>query len=477
MSTIPKIVLARLKADAAATKHPDADVLTAFAERALSARERAGVIEHLARCGDCREVVAMALPPVETAPVVVRERSYSFAWPLLRWGFAGLGVLLIGWFGVLQLQRSHNSVNVAKFVKQRVSSDTTTSSTNPSPAPSAAERGANAAETAKTSADAPSSRPNAFTKLPEPAQHAETASTVTNHQPHRALVGSSAGANVSGPLASMQQQQQVAIPGAVGVIAGKQAATLEQPGAVSETVEVAGAAPQVDNAENSDALNSNAQNEVATLRDQPSPAKTEDVSRAKPPQAPTASAQPTAGARLKAQSAPTANVPLNGRGLTQTVATASVAAPRWNISASGSLQRSFDQGSTWQDVNVLAMTLPPNQFASSDTLSKVAVTAELTPSKEKDAEKKNVKRENSPLTFRAVTANGADVWAGGSHGILYHSSDGGNQWMRVIPSAAGKALTDNILMLEFPDPQHGRLTTSNAEIWTTSDSGQTWQKQ
>ena len=47
--------------------HPDADLLTAFSEQLLTGREREGVVEHLARCGDCREVVAFALPAMEEA--------------------------------------------------------------------------------------------------------------------------------------------------------------------------------------------------------------------------------------------------------------------------------------------------------------------------------------------------------------------------------------------------------------------------
>jgi hypothetical protein len=40
--------------------HPDAESLSAFAEQALSDRERGQVLEHLAACGRCRQVVALA---------------------------------------------------------------------------------------------------------------------------------------------------------------------------------------------------------------------------------------------------------------------------------------------------------------------------------------------------------------------------------------------------------------------------------
>jgi len=61
-------------------------------------------------------------------------------------------------------------------------------------------------------------------------------------------------------------------------------------------------------------------------------------------------------------------------------------------------------------------------------------------------------------------------------GILYHSSDGGETWTRVIPAAAGVTLIGDILSIEFTDQQNGKLTTSHPEIWTTSDAGHSWQK-
>jgi hypothetical protein len=71
MQDVPKIVEARLQraGHASAEIHPDADLLTAFAEQSLGESERGQVMEHLARCGDCRDVVALALPAIEDAAV------------------------------------------------------------------------------------------------------------------------------------------------------------------------------------------------------------------------------------------------------------------------------------------------------------------------------------------------------------------------------------------------------------------------
>ena len=84
-----------------------------------------------------------------------------------------------------------------------------------------------------------------------------------------------------------------------------------------------------------------------------------------------------------------------------------------------------------------------------------------------------------PRIFRAlsVSSNAAEVWAGGSGGALYHTVDGGNRWARVVPSVGGVFLTGDITSIQFYDPRNGTVTTSNAEVWTTPDDGQTWRKQ
>ena len=99
--------------------HPDANLLTAFAEQALSAAEREGVLAHLALCGDCRDVLALALPAVDivaapiaaegdavqaTAAPTKEERSRlaasgfvwpKFAWPSLRWAALAAGIVVV----------------------------------------------------------------------------------------------------------------------------------------------------------------------------------------------------------------------------------------------------------------------------------------------------------------------------------------------------------------------------------------------
>src|SRR5260370_35962450 len=98
---VPKIVYDRLQAAIPERTHPDADLLTAFAEQSLSVAERDGILEHLALCGACRDVIALALPAPDAvaAPVaneteagraVSRAGTHAphrrrFSWPSLPW--------------------------------------------------------------------------------------------------------------------------------------------------------------------------------------------------------------------------------------------------------------------------------------------------------------------------------------------------------------------------------------------------------
>ena len=74
MADVPKIVRERLRvAKPVTAEHPDPDVLTAFAESSLLQRERADVLEHLSRCGECREILVLALPASEPVQVVTEQ--------------------------------------------------------------------------------------------------------------------------------------------------------------------------------------------------------------------------------------------------------------------------------------------------------------------------------------------------------------------------------------------------------------------
>ena len=120
MHHVPKFALRRLQTAPPNTgSHPDADLLTAFAEQSLAGDEREIMIEHLAACGDCREVVAIALPETEVVatPVAIGVAGV-FGWPVLRWGALAAGILVVVSLGIV-VQHRQQGTNVASNLARK----------------------------------------------------------------------------------------------------------------------------------------------------------------------------------------------------------------------------------------------------------------------------------------------------------------------------------------------------------------------
>jgi hypothetical protein len=122
----PNIVRQRLTAQPSAGEHPDADLLTAFAEQRLSGAERDIVFSHLSGCSACREIVATAsnASPDFAAPAVSEAPIGTRAWwaiPAFQWGAAAAALAMIA-VGLLILQPRQKSQQVASNVRYEVSS-------------------------------------------------------------------------------------------------------------------------------------------------------------------------------------------------------------------------------------------------------------------------------------------------------------------------------------------------------------------
>jgi len=464
MRNVPKFVLQRLQETSpAADSHPDADLLTAFAEQSLADRERALVMEHLALCGDCRDVVTLALPAMESVallPAASPARIGWLGWPALRWAAVAAGILAVTSIGVLQ----YNHRNQVKTVASNLM-------------PTEA---ASATPAFKQTTPAPATLPQRETRREFFAEQkpAAVAGLLAAPAPSRAKTTGGVGGGVgmgsgsgSGQAVLDQRDSSLKQAAEKPLPVQPQAPTPEihqevVVGRASETVEVEAAAGQV----KTESASEGAQNQLAqnqsNLPLQGRAFTDLDVVKAKD----AVPGQVAAGsASVPALAPPT--VPL------QTSPTLMArASPRWTVSSAGVLQRSFDAGKTWEDVNP---ALNP-AFVAGRAAAEVTADQSGADKSDKNADKKLQKAAAPPNlspVFHAVAAIGLEVWAGGSGGVVYHSTDGGNRWARVVPSAAGTTLTGDILGIQFLDPQHGRIATSSGELWTTSDAGQSWQRQ
>lgn len=469
MQSVPKIVRERLRTDALAGTHPDADVLTAYAEKSLPEKERSVVIEHLARCGQCRDVLALALPEIETQTVVIPVRGAWFTWPVLRWGLVAAGIVAIVSLGVVQYQRrASQTATVAKAVPSPVvaapssrTQPSTSAATSPTTGNSGREKPRESEDNARMAAKLvspklASPREEVSVTTPEKKVMAQAEVPLPSGVPR---VRSNFGAAIGGPMMPSQWQQQqigqaqmqasAAVPAtpnakqqAVGAAGGVQPAA---PSTHQEVVEVQSGASQL-------------QTETKDVENQ---IHSDVYAMSKAKAAPSAQAALAAPAPSPANPLPSARM--------QAVTANALPLPRWTISSSGDLQRSFDQGSSWLDVDVTASPAPA-KLASVETAS-----AALADKKYESAP--SLKTAAVRPVFRAISANGADVWAGGVNGVLYHSTDAGHHWSRVLPIPGSAAVAGDIVAVEFSDPQHGKIATSTGETWTTGDGGQTWQKQ
>ena len=105
--------------------HPDAEVLSAFAEQALSAKERDDVLKHLAVCGRCREIVALACEAagseVKAAHErVVRPRAWWKSWGLALAPAAAVAATAVIAIYVHERSLEKSAEVVANLERQRV---------------------------------------------------------------------------------------------------------------------------------------------------------------------------------------------------------------------------------------------------------------------------------------------------------------------------------------------------------------------
>jgi len=448
MNKLPNIVRARLSAIEAGD-HPDPDLLTAFAEQALAEQERFKVLAHLSRCSDCREVLAVAMPSLSTAALATASsidtacRRSWFHWPAVRWGAAAACVVIVGSAVLMKrdvlmkppartaaLQEDDAGVT---YSSNDANNKTKDLSVVPAPQPASPPPSVRDEERAVEAPPA-STRRQAQLSTPVPDQKKALASNFTQPVPPPVLAGrmrpefahsaTGSGAAVGGAagvgsLASTSTtNESLDLLPSNGKIIAAPVAPSKPAAQATEEVQVTAAVPVIE----TDAAGVREKQELPGKAKAPSGVALYDALVAAPSQD---SSTQTVLAKEAARKAEM-----------KRVETLRPPVARWTISADGQLQHSVDSGKTWQPVAVA---------------------------------------ENA--TFRALSANGPDLWVGGASGLLYHSTDAGTHWMQVKPATADATLTADIAAIEFINVRQGKITTSTGEVWITTDGGQTWRRQ
>jgi Photosynthesis system II assembly factor YCF48 len=444
MNKFPNIVRARLSA-LKAGDHPDPDLLTAFAEQALAEQERSTVLAHLSRCSDCREVLAVAMPSlsaVELAAASSIDTALGHFWFRghgLRWAAAATCVVIVG--SAVLMKRDLMMKQAAKTVAIREDSTSAelanyaaadrADKTEKKQLPMARSQPALAAESdrdqdARQQKVLPSTQVDdakkALALTPTPPSAAPiVAGGMRPEFKHPAMDGGAAGGGAAGvatrPPAPSRNESSAILSLNENKIE-KKAASSEPAAASPEQIQVTAAVPLLE----AEAAGSREKQELPGKAKAPSGIAMYDALVSAPSQQ---SSDQTVLAKEAAR-----------RAEMKRVETIRPPVARWTISSDGQLQHSVDSGKTWQAVVVA---------------------------------------ENA--TFRALSANGPDLWVGGASGLLYHSTDAGAHWTQVKPATDDATLTADIAAIEFVDVRQGKITTSTGEVWITADGGQTWRKQ
>jgi hypothetical protein len=464
MPEVPKIVHSRLRAGASSAGHPDADLLTAFAEQALSPGEREGILQHLAVCGDCREVIAVALPVSESVltPQATTEttraaattrpqdtaRRHWFGWLGLRGVAVAAGVLVVASVLVLRPSKSAQPTGASLRTDAQNASPATDSAGIPKPAVPMTEAQASLAlnktnealtrqpEAARTAVGSKvESKSLAQSNIADDKHTDEKPTELAKLEPGFLggavlLKGRRGRADLD--AANQPTDAPAAPPAASGAMAGGMlpeaagksagAAAQQMPPSRSESVTVEAATQTVQ--VNGEAGPVETSNNVTTTENAAVMGRNMETLPIEKAKAPAPSQKATTAARTKKQA-------LGASSNYAYDASAQAAPAAWRLSE-GVLQHSLDAGLTWQ----------------------------------------TVLRGNYSLLCQAP--RGADIWTAGQAGTVFHSSDGGVTWTELHPTVNNQPLTADVTTVTLEKPGETVLTTITGERWTTMDNGKTW---
>ena len=161
--------------------HPDAESLNAFAEQALRDRERAEVLAHLAVCGRCRQVVALARAAadagVANASKTARKTIEPDAW-WKHWRLVWVPTAIVATFAVasisVYIERADRHASTVKIAEQTPPEEPAPASTSAPTEQAQVEPPASAASAPAPAHTAKHAHPAALKPLPAPASPAVT---------------------------------------------------------------------------------------------------------------------------------------------------------------------------------------------------------------------------------------------------------------------------------------------------------------
>lgn len=448
--------------------HPDANLLAAYAERALPAAEREQVISHLAACAACREIVSLALPEPVAATVQPPLAGGRRSWmPMFRWAAvaATLAVAVAVWvdnrpgrIGVVTPQVSKGPSNVEPDSARRE-------------ARPAATPGTEAEDRLTAMAPAPAASQPAPPKAAAGNSVIIASNTANNTKTGEAGI---AGLRDQARAYSRKDAARPALafrPGSAGAEVG--------------TVSVNGAAPSDDRAAPTSALAYEYEAGIAPpLISAPEPkvapdseiAKKEFLNRRLPPISLDDVHSRALGLSGSLPTGDTAFSPPESAAGGNNLKSNRFAMRAGKVAAAVKKELGHLEGTP----------APASAFAPSsvhrfgatqatDTTAPEALSWRISPDgklmKSQDLKQwHEAYPQNGSLLFKVVVTDGSNVWVGGNNMTLIHSWNGGVNWNRFQLADTTAADITGITI----DDGQVKVKTSDNQTWVSQDGGKTW---
>ena len=486
MQEISNSLRQRLGARPQPQTHPDPDTLSAYVEQVLSPAERVRIIEHLADCRDCREVVALSLPQLEPQQPVLQVAPRSRWWaPAYRWATLAAAVAVATTLIVERPWEKHSPATPTRQEQAAVPSGKTESANA-----SANQTASSPAVTAATKATvAPSNALVANDRLQDTKRPAERGQTASESSPlprlaRPANVGGVVGGVPAGTSGLAVHQavapataHQPAMPPpppkeTAGELRNTDAASVN--GAASQTVEVTAAetvlpvapAPQP-------AATRGGSAGVRKITPPPlNPTNTRDAFATEivPPNVSSSQPAPSAAdnSLAKMRLGDKKSKPSKLEAAKSTV----VEAAKRVMEAANPVK---PPSSAAQGFVGPAMAPPPKSSESRPAFRRESpqqlhwsISPEGVLRNSTDfTQWHEVNTQTPDIQFRVVVTRGDQVWAGGSKATLIHSWDGGVKWDTMKVPDAG-----DITQITIDDGW--QVKTSNGQTFVSSDHGKTW---
>ena len=493
MQEISNSLRQRLGARPQPQTHPDPDTLSAYVEQVLSPAERVRIVEHLADCRDCREVVALSLPQLEPQQPVLQTAPRSRWWaPASRWATLA-ATIAVATTLIVERPWQKQSPNTPSRQQQAA-------------APSGKTESANAS--ANQTADLPTlSEPD---KASRAATVARSNALVANDRLQDTKTPAESGRNTSENPPLPRAARRTTVGGVVGgVPAGTSGLAVQQAVAPATLMAHQPAMPppprketdgelrnrdaaSVNGAASKETVEVTAADAVLPVAPAPQPAPTPNtasVRRFTPPLSATptntmqteivppnvSSTGPPPSAKDNTLSASS----LGKKGKPSKIKTAEstvVDAAKRVMEAANPVKPPSGVG---QGFAGTGMATPPREDA--DTRSEFRqreLPQQLhwriqngTLQKSTDFTQWHEAYAQSPVVqFRFVEPRGSEVWAGGNHGTLIHSWNAGVDWSKMnVPASTATDITAISI-----DGDNVQVKTSNGQTFVSTDHGQTW---